>query len=181
MKLDLGGYNQRVKSIASEANMNGYITSSGDNAAFLHVSQASEQICHTPFLGKAGFRLDVDANVTMNVQSSSEGAIEVLDGKVTLASSGGWPNCSKVTVSGDGVFAVEANGAVSRDAVVSLDEAGVVDIPAGGRLVVESLFVDGKKLPSGRYSDTEGSAKSHFRSGGGTLVVCGPFFGILIR
>ena len=181
MKMDLGGYNQRVKSIASAANMNGYITSSGDNAAFLHVSQAAEQVCHTPFLGNAGFRLDVNANVTMNVQSSSEGALEVLDGNLTLAPGGEWPNCTSVKIAGDGVFAVGAAGAVSRKATISVSDAGLIDIPAGVNLVVESFFVNGVKLPSGLYSDAKGSAKAHFKSGGGTLVVSGTGLKIFMR
>jgi hypothetical protein len=58
---------------------------------------------------------------------------------------------------------------------------GVIDIPAGVELVVGSLVVDGVELSSGRYSDTEGSARSHFKSGGGTLVVRGPGVKIFVK
>jgi hypothetical protein len=47
--------------------------------------------------------------------------------------------------------------------------------------VVGALVVDGVELPSGRYSDVEGSAKRHFRAGGGTLVVRGESLKLFVR
>jgi hypothetical protein len=181
IKLDLGGYNQRVKTVVANSGMNGYVTSSGERTAFLHVSDAVTQLSYIPFKGSAGFRLDVAADVTFAALSDTTGAIEVLDGRLALASTGCWPNCPKVTVAGDGVFAVESAGAVSGKAAVCINDGGVIDIPAGVELVVGSLVVDGVELSSGRYSDTEGSAKSHFKSGGGTLVVRGPGVKIFVK
>ena len=181
IRLDLGGYNQRVKTVTANSAMNGYVTSSGESPAFLHVSDAVRQSSYIPFKGSAGFRLDVAADVTFAAVSDTVGAIEVLDGRLTLASTGSWPNCPKVTVAGDGVFAVEAAGAVSRKARVHVGDEGVVDIPSGVELTVGALVVDGVELPSGRYSDVEGSAKSHFRTGGGTLVVRGESLKMFVR
>lgn len=170
IKLDLGGYNQRVKTVEADSAMNGYVTSNG-GPAFLHVSDATSQLSYIPFKGEAGFRLDVPADVTMAALSDTTGAIEVLDGKLTLASSGGWPNSTSVTVKGNGIFAVQARGAVSREATVSVAESGMIDIPAGVGLRVRKFIVDGVALPGGCYSDTQGIAKSHFTPGGGTLIV----------
>jgi hypothetical protein len=180
MKIDLGGYNQRSKSIKSDTvgagtanGINGYVTSTG-GPAMLFVSESTVQTNRVPFKSQAGFCLDVPADVVMNaVDCDTSGELKVLDGKVTIAAAGAWPNCPKVTVGGDGVFAVEAAGAVSRKARVYTGDDGVIDIPSGVELVVGALVVDGVELPSGRYSDVEGSAKRHFRAGGGTLVVRG--------
>jgi hypothetical protein len=187
-KVDLGGYNQRAKSIKSDTisagtanGINGYVTSTG-GPAMLFVSESTVQTNRVPFKSQAGFCLDVPANVVMNaVDCDTSGELKVLDGKVTIAAAGAWPNCPKVTVGGDGVFAVEAAGAVSRKARVYAGDDGVIDIPSGVELVVGALVVDGVELPSGRYSDVEGSAKRHFRAGGGTLVVRGESLKLFVR
>ena len=79
-----------------------------------------------------------------------------------------WANCTNVVVSGSGKLTLDAGvaakGVFSREATVSVSDAGTIAIPAGETVVVRYLWRDGEPTFGGFY-------REGFVTGGGTLRV----------
>ena len=103
-----------------------------------------------------------------NTSSTTTGSLTVSGGEVALLAGATWANCTNVVVSGTGKLTLDAGvaakGAFSREATVSVSDAGTIAIPAGETVVVRYLWRDGEPTFSGFY-------REGFVTGGGTLRV----------
>lgn len=94
------------------------------------------------------------------------------------AANAGWPNCSSVTIRG-GTLEIEHSNALGKQTVVNFvggegGAYGKIKLAAGVRQRVDSLWVDGVKLPAGTYG-AAGSGATFVRSdlfaAGGTGIL----------
>lgn len=96
------------------------------------------------------------------------------------ATNAGWPNCSEVTVRG-GTLEIEHSNTFGKQTVVKFEETdgayGKIKLAAGVSQHVDSLWVDGVKMPIGTYG-AAGSGAQFVRAdlfdAGGTGVLCVP-------
>ncbi len=122
--------------------------------------------------GALSFRLSA-TNETMTFYSqafSTTGGLEVAAGTLRFASDATWPNGRDVSVNGEGRIRLDAGGAFSRQAELSLDGGGVFELPAGERQCFQAVYTNGVAVSAGQYTSLS-NGDGDFLAGGGTLVV----------
>ena len=156
MKVDLNGHANRVKNInATDANMNGWVTSTGGKA-FLYYKGTSNVSSYVPFRGYAG--LFHEGNVTTTLMkntvndSDTKGELCVTNGTVTFEATAAWPNASGVTLSGTGRLTLTAAGQIGDKAALDISENSLLTLPENGLLTVAAFKLNGTWLEAGDYS-----------------------------
>lgn len=176
--LNLNGFDQTVRDVlvvgatGFEVQHPGYsamyVTSA--TAATLKLTGAGTYAPHNlNFRGEASLHYAGTGRLALtNTASTTTGSLTVSGGEVSLLAGATWANCTNVVVSGTGRLTVDAGvaakGAFSREATVSVSDAGTIAIPAGETVVVRYLWRDGEPTFSGFY-------REGFVTGGGTLRV----------
>ncbi len=109
---------------------------------------------------------------------ASTGDLAVTNGVLELAADASWTNGAHVVVSDAGCLKLNAPENLSRD-VTHLDVAGggTVDVPAGVKVGIARLTVNGARRKSGFYT----AANSSWLIGGGTVVVGNSGFVLVFR
>ena len=155
MKIDLNGHANRVSNIdATDANMNGWVTSTGGKA-FLYYKGTSNVSSYVPFRGSAG--LFHEGNVTTTLMkntttvSDTKGELCVTNGTVTFETTAAWPNASGVTLSGTGRLTLTAVGQIGDKAVLDISENSLLTLPENGLLTVAAFKLNGTWLAAGDY------------------------------
>ena len=156
MKIDLNGHANRVDNInATDANMNGWVTSTGGKA-FLYYKGTSNVSSYVPFRGSAG--LFHEGNVTTTLMKNSKndsdtkGELCVTNGTVTFEATAAWPNASGVTLSGTGRLTLTAAGQIGDKAALDISENSLLTLPENGLLTVAAFKLNGTWLEPGDYS-----------------------------
>ena len=156
MKIDLNGHANRVSNIdATDANMNGWVTSTGGKA-FLYYKGTSNVSSYVPFRGSAG--LFHEGNVTTTLMkntttvSDTKGELCVTNGTVTFETTAAWPNASGVTLSGTGRLTLTAAGQIGDKAILDISENSLLTLPENGLLTVAAFKLNGTWLEPGDYS-----------------------------
>jgi len=181
--LDLGGFDQRVHTFACNT-ANVAITS--DTPAKLVVNTTdgnstglqggdhggTNRVCKATFKGGAGLRKDGAWPFAIGSKSSTTGVLEVVKGQLTMTSSGAWPNCESVTVSG-GRLVIKNTQAFSSNAVWTVASSAKVSLDNDGTNFCDRLYVDGKRNGGGLYGgpDSAASRKVDWIDGAGLLQV----------
>ena len=125
--------------------------------------------------------------VLTNQVFASAGDLSVSKGTLTLGADASWKNGTNITVSANGVLALDGDRQFSgRFSVLRISGSGVVRLSPGGRHRVASAWIGDTELPPGIYggSDAPESANKEYAehfSGSGTLVVGVRGMAILIR
>jgi len=189
--VDLGGYDQALSIFSCNSSnfSNAKVTS--ETPALLRIT-GGYTIDSTPsysmtnfvqFVGGAGLSRDCDAAsypLVLRNTSSSTGMVQVTKGLLKLAApnaqgnwAGKWPNASAAVVSG-GKLVLEHKAAIGTNTVMRLSGSGKVELPAGVRVKVPSLEINGVAQQTGIYGSTASGATfqddTHF-VGAGTLRV----------
>jgi autotransporter-associated beta strand protein len=104
--------------------------------------------------------------------STTTGRLTVVEGRLSFAGNGAWPNASEIVVKG-GVLAIDSAARVKEKAIYRLSPDGKLDLAAGVTVLADELYVPngegGWTLASaGRY--TAANAPSLI-SGEGVLIV----------
>ena len=156
MKIDLNGHANRVNNInATDANMNGWVTSTGGKA-FLYYKGTSNVSSYVPFRGYAG--LFHEGNVTTTLMKNSKndsdtkGELCVTNGTVTFEATAAWPNVSGVTLSEKGRLTLTAAGQIGDKAVLDISGDSLLTLPENGLLTVTAFKLNGTWLEAGDYS-----------------------------
>jgi len=173
--VDLGGNDQALSifSCNSSSFSNAKVTS--ETPALLHIT-GGYTIDNTPsysmtnfvqFVGGAGLSRDCDQAsypLVLRNTSSSTGTVQVTKGLLKLAApnasgqyAGKWPNASAAVVSG-GKLVLEHKAALGTNTVMRLSGSGKVEIPAGVRVKVPSLVINGVAQEIGTYGSTASGA-----------------------
>ena len=125
--------------------------------------------------------------VLTNQVFASAGDLSVSKGTLTLGADASWKNGTNITVSANGVLALDGDRQFSgRFSVLRISGSGVVRLSPGGRHRVASAWIGDTELPPGIYggSDAPESANKEYAEhfiGSGTLVVGVRGMAILIR
>ena len=177
--LDLNGFDQTVRNVMA---VDAYGVAVSDNAGYsdMYVTSATAATLkltgagtYAPhnlnFRGEASLHYAGTGRLALtNTASTTIGSLTVSGGEVSLLAGATWANCTNVVVSGSGKLTLDAGvaakGAFSREATVSVSDAGTIAIPAGETVVVRYLWRDGEPTFSGFY-------REGFVTGGGTLRV----------
>lgn len=180
---DLGGYDQGFTEACIYEKDNDCVVTS-ESPAYLHGQNPSTRNCYWSFEGAAGFSLEGTGEFIFRKNSPSAGSLRTTAGRLVMGENGFWPNCTNVVAEGTGTFVLNHRDAISTDAVVGIKDSGKIEIAAGTRQKVSELWIDGKKMPGGRYGATVGSmppeAAGHF-AGSGVLSVKGAGLFLLVK
>ena len=177
--LDLNGFNQTVRDVLV-VGQTGFEDDKSSGYSDMYVTSATPATlkltgagAYAPnnlnFRGEASLHYAGTGRLALtNTASTTVGSLTVSGGEVALLAGATWANCTNVVVSGTGRLTVDAGvaakGAFSREATVSVSDAGTIDIPAGETVSVWHLYRNGEPTLAGTHSDG-------FVTGGGTLRV----------
>ena len=174
--IDMGGYDQALTVL--HCNNSGYngakVTS--DSPAFFRIVGNQDILDKTPsvnitnfvqFVGAAGLSMERTSNdrpLVLRNTSSSTGTVQVVKGILKFAApnaqgqwAGKWPNASAAVVTG-GRLVLEHKAVFGTNTVMRLSGSGKVEIPAGVRVKVPALEIDGVAQPIGTYGSSESDA-----------------------
>lgn len=191
--IDMGGFDQALTVL--HCHYSGYngatITSTTPaffhivgNQALLSVTDPGINITNfVQFTGQAGLSMERTSNdrpLVLRNTSSSAGILQVTSSILKLAApnaqgkwAGSWPNASAAVVKG-GRLVLEHKAVFGKTTEMRVSGSGIVEIPAGVRVKVASLEIDGQPCPAGVYGSSESGAavqdNTHF-AGAGQLRV----------
>ena len=186
---------QTVGCIIANTKANDYSWIEGDGATLYVTNNAATRnsLCALDFKGDVSLWFDAPGTMTLtNAISANVGGIRVSRGMLVFSHDAAWTNASEVAICGDGCVKLlvedgeKHSVAFGKDAVLSLENNGVLDIPDGVSVRVKNLIVDGVKMPRGRYgygSSSNENIRKHFSTGStGSVSVHGEgAFSITIR
>lgn len=174
--IDMGGFDQALTVL--HCNNSGYngakVTS--DSPAFFRIVGNQDILDKTPsvnitnfvqFVGAAGLSMERTSDarpLVLRNTSSSTGTVQVTSGILKFAApnaqgqwAGKWPNASAAVVTG-GRLVLEHKAVFGTNTVMRLSGSGQVEIPAGVRVKVPALEIDGVAQPIGTYGSSESDA-----------------------
>ncbi len=154
---DLCGTDQRVGVLATSEQGQGSAIKS-DGPATLSIASNRDptgqggvnRVDCAVFSGKVSLVKNGVGTHAIGVESPTEGSIEVQKGVLRMTSSGKWPNCVRVTVSG-GTLRIQNEQAFGEKAVWSVASTAVVDLDNVGTNACDYLYVDGGRSCGGVY------------------------------
>lgn len=175
--IDMGGFDQALTVLhCNNTSYNGAKISSETPAFFRIVGNQALLDAKNPginitnfvqFVGAAGLSMERTADtcpLVLRNTSSSTGTVQVAKGILKLAApeangqwAGKWPNASAAVVTG-GRLVLEHKEVFGTNTVMRLSGSGQVEIPAGVRVKVPALEINGVAQPIGTYGSSESDA-----------------------
>ena len=167
------------------------VTVTGDAGSALEVTLGAEEHelgthnASCVFAGRASLSMGgTNTLLVTNSVSVSYGDVSVTNGVLRFAADSSWMNGTNVTVCGSGRLEI-AGRTFGEQAVLHLEDEGVISIRDGVRQKVSLAYVDGKRLLPGVYSyarTSDESIRRHFDPAvSGVLIVKGSGFVISFR
>ena len=159
----------------TKANDYSWIEGTGATLYVTNNTATRNSLCALDFKGDISLWFDAPGTMTLtNAISANAGGIKVSRGVLAFCHDAAWTNASEVAICGDGcVKLLVADGekhsvAIGKDATLSFENNGVLDIPDGVSVRVKNLIVDGVKMPRGRYGyacSSNDNIRKHFVTG----------------
>ncbi|MDD4172978.1 MAG: autotransporter-associated beta strand repeat-containing protein [Kiritimatiellae bacterium] len=178
--LDLNGNDQTAGRLFMGTFAAGQRVIRSDVPATLTVHQNANDTLDLRFDGAVSLLKSGTGTLTLtNAFSTTSGGFSVTNGTLAVSSAGTFgPNCTNVTVLGNGTLSLANSAAIADTAVVTMPEAGVasakINLSAGVNERVGWLFFGEKMKRAGTYGAVGSGAKyqddTHF-AGAGVLTV----------
>jgi len=178
--LDLNGNDQTAGRLYMGTFLAGQRVIRSDAPATLTVHQNANDTLELRFDGAVSLLKSGTGTLTLtNAFSTTSGGFGVTNGTLAVAGAGTFgPNCTNVTVLGNGTLSLANSAAIADTAVVTMPEAGVasakINLSAGVNERVGWLFFGEKMKRAGTYGAVGSGAKyqddTHF-AGTGVLTV----------
>ena len=161
--IDLNGFDQEGGVFSTAANLGGTFYSASPATWTTRMGGSSVSVPYV-FEGAASLAKYGSGTLTLTGASTTTGDLLVQEGGVALGDGAAWAGTVKV------VAGAQLTSSGNRE-IEALELAADATLAVEGRLVVNSLVVDGEPLPGGRtYSAAAGDA---FLTGAGVLVTGG--------
>jgi len=174
---DLNGCPQRIGGLSvNDAEVLGGVVYSESPATLTVVgygcSDAQMILTKPDFTGAVSFNgPEVAAKTfTVNRAVSSTGSITVPGGTFAFTALGSWKNGSRVGVKGTGKLKIAASKTLNSKVLVSVTDAGTVDLAAGVRQKCAELWIGGQKCADGVWGSSASGAPNVSSSLPGTGV-----------
>jgi len=188
--LDLNGNDQTVSRLTLGTFEPGQRAIKSAAPATLTVHQNASDVLDVRFDGAVSLLKSGTGTLTLtNAFSTTSGGFSVTNGTLAVSNAGTFgPNCTNVTVLGNGTLSLGHSTAIAnKAAVVRMPSADVssakIDLAAGVDVQVGWLFYGDEKKPAGTYgasgSNAQNKDATHF-TGTGKLTVLGDCSGTLM-
>ena len=188
--LDLNGNDQTVSRLTLGTFEPGQRAIKSATPATLTVHQNASDVLDVRFDGAVSLLKSGTGTLTLtNAFSTTSGGFSVTNGTLAVSNAGTFgPNCTNVTVLGNGTLSLGHSTAIAnKAAVVRMPSADVssakIDLAAGVDVQVGWLFYGDEKKPAGTYgasgSNAQNKDATHF-TGTGKLTVLGDCSGTLV-